>query len=341
MKQSPAARELLSEPQIAALRRRSNGWGLALVAHAWTVIALAMGAAVIWPHPLVWIVAGIVIGSRQLGLLILMHDAAHGMLARTPRLNTMLGQGLCAWPMFADQHAYRRYHLRHHAHTLQAGDPDLLLTGHYPISRASLRRKLLRDLSGLTGLAQRRGQFAAALGSADQAVSARLANFLRTLGPAVAANLVLFGLLAALGHWLLYPLLWVLPALTWHQGVLRIRNIAEHAVVPDPSDPFQQARTTHANWLTRALVAPYWVNFHLEHHLCMWVPCYRLPQLARDLVANGHGTRRLTSSGYLSVLKHVTTRRKDAAGRDGGGSGGPRPRANGTFSDGFADSATR
>ena len=339
MKQSPAAHELLTAAQIAALRRRSDGWGIALVVHAWAVIAMAMAAAVIWSNPLVWLLSGIVIGSRQLGLLILMHDAAHGILARTPWLNTMLGQGLCAWPMLADQHAYRRYHLRHHAHTLQAGDPDLVLTGHYPISRVSLRRKLLRDLSGQTGLAQRRGQFAAALGSPDQPMAARIGYFLRILGPAIAANLTLFGILSALGYWQLYPLLWLLPALTWHQAVLRIRNIAEHAVVPDPSDPFQQARTTHANGWMRALVAPYWVNFHLEHHLCMWVPCYRLPQMARDLVANGHAARCLTSSGYLSVLKQVTTCRNDAAG--GGGSGGLRPRANGTFSDGFADGATR
>lgn len=337
MKQSPAAHELLSPTQIAALRRRSDAWAIALVAHAWAVIGLAMAAAVFWSHPLVWLIAGMVIGSRQLGLLILMHDAAHGVLARTPWLNVLLGQGLCAWPMFADQHAYRRYHLRHHAHTLQAGDPDRVLTGHYPISRASLRRKLLRDLSGQTGLAQRRGQWTAALGAPTQAATTRLANVLRTLGPAIAANGTLFGIVSALGHWQLYPLLWVLPALTWHQGVLRIRNIAEHAVVPDPSDPFQQARTTQANWLERALVAPYWVNFHLEHHLCMWVPCYRLPQLAHALVKNGYATRRLTSPGYLAVLRRVTTRQDDTGSKGGD----PRPRANGTFSDGFADSAMR
>ena len=337
MKQSPAAQDLLSAAQLAGLRRRSDGWGLALVAHAWGVIALAMAAAVHWPHPLVWLGAAIVIGSRQLGLLILMHDAAHGVLARTRWLNTLLGQALCAWPMFADQHAYRRYHLQHHAHTLQAGDPDLVLTGHYPISRASLRRKLLRDFTGQTGLAQRRGQFAAALGSPSRPLASRLANLLRTLGPALAANLILLGMLTALGEGWVYPLLWVLPALTWHQGVLRIRNIAEHAVVPDPSDPFQQARTTQANWLMRALVAPYWVNYHLEHHLCMWVPCYRLPQLARDLKANGHAQRLLTSPGYLAVLRRVTTRSDDTPGAGAG----PRSRANGTFSDGFADGAMR
>jgi fatty acid desaturase len=331
MRQGPGAEALLTSAQVARLRQRSNRWGMGLVLHAWTVIGLAFGAAVWWPNPLVWILSAMVIGSRQLGLLILMHDAAHGMLARTPAVNRVLGQVFCAWPMFADQDLYRRYHLRHHAHTLQAEDPDRVLTGHYPISRASLRRKLLRDLLGQTGFAQRRSQFAAALGSPDARLFVRLHRFLRSLGPALLANGVILGVLSGTGHALLYPLLWIVPALTWHQLVLRVRNIAEHAAVPDPDDPFQQARTTHANLWARIFVAPYWVNYHLEHHLLMWVPCYRLPEAAQALESNGHGARRLTSQSYLDVLRAVTTR---GEGRDGE-SGPPRARALGTFSDGF------
>ena len=67
--------------------------------------------------------------------------------------------------------------------------------------------------------------------------------------------------------------------LTWFQVIVRVRNIAEHAVVPDNNDPFRNARTTIANPLARALLAPYWVNYHVEHHLLFWVPCYRLPQV--------------------------------------------------------------
>ena len=37
--------------------------------------------------------------------------------------------------------------------------------------------------------------------------------------------------LAAAGYWWLYPVLWLLPLVTWYQLVSRIRNIAEHAVV--------------------------------------------------------------------------------------------------------------
>ena len=327
MKVSPAASDLLSAGQIAALRTRSDAWGLGLVAHAWGVIALAITLATAWPGPVTVLLAIAVIGSRQLGLLILMHDAAHGMLARTPALNRLLGQVLCAWPTLADTWVYRRYHLQHHAHTQQAGDPDLALTGHYPISRRSLYRKFLRDLTGQTGFAQRRAQFAAALGPASRGMAARARRFAQQLGPQCAANVVLCALMTHFGHWYTYPLLWLVPLLTWQQLALRVRNIAEHACVA-AGDAFGNARTTLANWLERAFIAPYWVNYHLEHHLLMWVPCHRLPLLHRMLREQGHGERMRVRRGYRAVLAEVTT-----AGEEGDG---PRKaRAVGTFSGGY------
>ena len=119
-----------------------------------------------------------------------------------------------------------------------------------------------------------------------------------------------------------------MPLLTWQQLVLRIRNIAEHAVVRSPDDPFGNARTTLANPLERLFIAPYYVNYHLEHHLVMWAPCYRLPLLRRYLFDNGHGERIETEHGYLAVLRRVTSARDD-------GNNEQRKRASGTFARGF------
>ena len=69
--------------------------------------------------------------------------------------------------------------------------------------------------------------------------------------------------------------------------ITRIRNIAEHAVVPDSADPLRNTRTTHANFLERLFIAPYYVNYHLEHHLLFYVPCYNLPRVHRILSAAG------------------------------------------------------
>lgn len=336
MRNAPSPADLLNPDQRQVVNRRSDVAGLALVLHAWTVIAGSFALCVWYPHPAIFVLAIMLIGSRQLGLLILMHDAAHGVLCRSPGLNRLLGQLFCAWPTLADTHVYRRYHLQHHARTQQSDDPDIILTGHYPISPASLRRKLLRDISGRTGINQRHQQFVQALGPADWHWRRRLRHFWQALGLQSAVQLALLGGLSLFGLGWYYLLLWVIPLITWQQLVLRIRNIAEHAVVRAPDDHFGNARTTYANWLERALVAPYWVNYHLEHHLMMWVPCYRLKQLHTYLVKNGFGDDIETADSYLDVLRRVTT---DNNGNDAGS--GPRQRASGTFSSGFDAASDR
>ena len=56
-----------------------NAWtGPLLVVHAWVIIAAAMALSV-W-SPWFLPVSVMLIGARQLGLTILMHDAAHGAL---------------------------------------------------------------------------------------------------------------------------------------------------------------------------------------------------------------------------------------------------------------------
>jgi fatty acid desaturase len=117
----------------------------------------------------------------------------------------------------------------------------------------------------------------------------------------------LFGGLAIAGYWWLYPLLWLLPLLTWYQLVSRIRNIAEHAVVPDNDDPWRNTRTTLAGPLIRLVLAPYRVNYHLEHHLFPFAPCWRLPRLHRHLLAQGHAPRMELCRSYLEVLVRATT----------------------------------
>ena len=49
------------------------------------------------------------IGARQLGLAVIMHDAAHNALSRNSIL-TIFCNFLCAYPLFARTEIYRRYH---------------------------------------------------------------------------------------------------------------------------------------------------------------------------------------------------------------------------------------
>src|SRR3954468_21431034 len=302
------ARELLAPSELAELRERIERKSIALIAHAWAVILGSIALVAIFPNPLTYLVAVVLIGSRQLGLAILMHDGAHGCFSRNEARNLWLSQWLCAYPIFAEMLAYRRYHLSHHARTQQDDDPDLVLSAPFPITQTSYRRKFWRDITGQTGYEQRKAQFLNALGDPAWPWRQRLALFAERLGPQIAANAVLFVILAAAGVWWAYPLLWLVPLLTWQMVITRIRNIAEHAVIPDSNDPLRNTRTTKANLIERAFIAPYFVNYHLEHHLLFYVPCYNLPKLHAILMRGPLAARMEVQPNYWSVMRLATAK---------------------------------
>ena len=76
------ARDFLTESQLIAVRQRSTLKGVALIVHAWALILGSIALVAWWPNPLTYLLAVGIVGSRQLGLAILMHDAAHGVLGR-------------------------------------------------------------------------------------------------------------------------------------------------------------------------------------------------------------------------------------------------------------------
>ena len=305
MAAAPRARptDFFSADEWRNLCTRSSWRGLWLVAHCWGVIGLCMALALRWP--LLIPLAVVVIGTRQLGLFILMHDAAHGVLHSNRRVNDWVGYWLCSTGM----HQYRPYHLQHHRFVQQTEDPDLVLSAPFPVSRQSFWRKVVRDLTGQTWLKQH-------FGAVQQQVRRRpvgtpawraLASSLAQKRRFLLANAIGLGLFALAGQAWLWLLLWLLPAMTWLQLVYRVRNIAEHALVAqNEPDPLRQARTTRANWIARMLVAPYWVNYHAEHHLFTPLPCWQLPQAHRLLQRSGSTRGMLLQPGYLAVLRLAT-----------------------------------
>src|SRR5262245_49382529 len=209
-----AARELVSTDQLISLRQPREWRGVALIAHAWAVIFAAIALFAIFPNVFSYLLAVMLIGSRQLGLAILMHEGAHRCFSRNETRNMALSQWLCAYPIFADTVAYRRYHLAHHAHTQQPNDPDLALSAPFPITKASYRRKFWRDITGRTGFEQRKAQILNALGNPSWPLARRLRHAREKLGPQLAVNAALFAALALAGVWWAYPLLWLVPLLT-------------------------------------------------------------------------------------------------------------------------------
>jgi len=299
----------LSTEEIRPLAERSDLMGFWLVLHCWGIIALAVTLFALWPNPISFILAVLIIGSRQLGLAILMHEAAHNALFKTRHLNEFFGEWLCGRPILAELAAYRHYHLTHHRFTQTDKDPDLVLSSKFPTTRASLKRKFTRDLTGQTGIRQLIGQImmSVRLAGDDAAVESATSDFAQSFKardlwkslPVLVGIVVLMGIS---GEWWWGLAFWLLPYLTWFQFVLRVRNIAEHGATEQSENPLQNVRTTLAGPLARLLVAPYWVNYHLEHHMVMHVPCWKLSDMHKALMQKGLGDQMRISDSYGSAL---------------------------------------
>lgn len=310
-------RSLLTREQIAELTRRSDWRGACAIASTWAVIGATLWLLALWPHPLMWGVALVVIAGRQLALAILQHEAAHGTLFRTRWMNDVFGDWLCARPIWQDVRKYRAHHRRHHSATGSDADPDRSLIAPFPVSRAALSRKLLRDLTGMTGLKVLYGRLLMDAGVIRWTVAndvqrlpangRRIHDYvvtaLRNMLPMMIVNAGLFAILAVSGHAWLYGV-WVLAYVTPFPVFVRIRSMAEHACTERSADPLRNTRSTRAGWLARATVAPFNVNYHIEHHLMASVPYYRLPALRRLLRARGAVA---PAPSYVDVLRIVST----------------------------------
>jgi fatty acid desaturase len=310
-------RSLLSPEEIAELTARSDARGLLAIAASWSLIAASFAMVALWPGVLTVLLALPLLAGRQLALAILEHEAAHGTLFRTRRLNDFFGDWFCARPVWQNLHKYRAHHLVHHTRTGSEEDPDISLHACYPTTPASMRRKMLRDLSGYTGLKLMLGLALMDAGVLKWTVANDVqklpqegrrwwnypADFLRNAGGMLLTNALLAGILAASGHAWLY-LLWVLAYITPFPLFVRIRSIAEHGMLPRVADMFQNTRTTRARPWQRLFFAPMNVNYHQEHHAMASVPFYRLPKLHALLRQRGETAE---PPGYGEVLRLATT----------------------------------
>lgn len=307
--------ELFSADEIAALTARSDAMGWSALLFTWSVIAVSLTVLARWPHPLTWLPVVAILGGRQLSLAIMMHDASHGTLFRSRRLNELLGDYACGSAIGVDLKRYRRHHLQHHVKTGSGQDTDRSLSAPFPTSRASLARKLLRDVSGISGLKREFGLLLMNAGLIQWTVAADvvrlpqqgrswrhcLRDLYRNMWKYALFQAALLGVLAASGHAWLY-LAWLAAYFSSYSLYMRIRSMAEHACTEATSDMLRNTRSTRAGWLARASVAPLRVNFHIEHHLMPAVPYFRLPAMHALLRRRGLCP---PPPGYLDVLALV------------------------------------
>lgn len=263
------------------------------------IAAVEICHLVLWQTPYFWFVyplAAFVIASRQGALLNIVHEASHYLVCRDRKWNDIVGKWLCATPIGVDFDGFRRGHKVHHLHAGTPMDPPSD-TEKYKVVRLSspkLWLLFLKDLSGITALsiffAYKSG------GAAKEASDDKKTGPVAKLAALSAVQLVLLGALFQfdIAH---YLLLWIVPAISPHMFLMRIRGIAEHGLplqIGAPVGSGREGSTLTRSFLTPArryglafllnpleklLIGSIGIHYHHEHHALPGVPYYHLPKV--------------------------------------------------------------
>ena len=231
------------------------------------------------------IVAFLLMGRAHAQFLSLMHEAAHRLLFSNKRVNDFIGNWLLGYPSFTSTPAYRRVHMAHHREEFGPEEPDVPLYANYPVSPASLRRKLVRDAFGVTGAKLFRAQLRG-LRAPDERVR-------HTQQKIWSMQIVLLVAGVITGAWWLYPLFWLLPNMTVWRVINRLRSIAEHGGMTSGTDRRMSTHTVRQRSIARFFLVPYNIGFHTAHHVDAGIPFRNLPDY----------TRRLRAAGYISPTR--------------------------------------
>ncbi len=278
----------------AALAVRRDGPGLVRLAGHLGAI-LGCGGAIAAGIPGWWLLLPVQ-GVLIVFLFTLQHECTHRTPFRSERLSDLIGHavGLLILNPFL---WFRAFHLAHHRHTNQPGDPEL---DGAPITT---RAQWLRHVSGWSYWRSQAGTLVRLARGRERPVW--LSERLRPRAEAEAR--VMLVLYAAAGLSLAWsPLqlwVWIVPVLLG-QPALRLYLLAEHGDCPRTADFFENTRTTLTTGLVRALA---WnMPYHAEHHLAPQVPFHALPvlhALIRDRL-------RTTATGYAAFTRDYLARRR-------------------------------
>ncbi len=288
---------LLSKEEIRDLSKIDSVKFTSAAMLEFGLIAAAVFVSQTWWNPLTYALAIIVIGSRINGLGALMHDAAHYRGYANRQLNDFIGE-ILALPTSASMAGYRNTHFAHHRELNSENDPDWqrnvgLKEYEFPAPPGSVLMRIMQYLSGLK--------------SATAVLGFHKNTETRDIAAAVArARLFFFVALLVssivLGFWKLILLYWIVPLMTVFLAIRYLRSVAEHYAV-EHENVLNESRTVLAPFWELWLIAPWGLNYHLEHHMFPSVPCFRLAELHRLLMSRdpypdmAHITR-----GYFSGL---------------------------------------
>jgi fatty acid desaturase len=245
-----------------------------------------------------YLLAFVLMTRGHVCLNILGHEAAHRLLFSNRRANDAVGR-LLAYSSYQAMLAYRRAHFAHHRDEMGPDEPDASLYAGYPIRSDSWRRKLRRDLVGISAYKNFRVLFGAIRKRRSEALQI------------AAMHAVMIGASIAFMRPLAY-VVWILSWSTLWRVSNRLRAIAEHGGMIRSKDRRETTHVIRQSLIARYWMVPYHTGWHLAHHVDMGVPWRNLPALHEELVASGWVTPAIEYPTYRAFWRAAS------AGADGG-----------------------
>jgi len=246
------------------MKKDGLNWSIA-VAVNWLVITAAITLACTLNHAVGYVIAVLVVGTRQHALAVLAHDGAHHHVTRVRWLNDAVTSFFCFWPLGVGLHGWRKFHFKHHRTVGTANDPELQIKRKYSrrwSPNTKQWRQFILDLMGFSAL--------------EATMLIRLAPPERKIdfiGPV----LVLLTAWTIVLYWADWRALaiWHIAAATSFWAMFRLRAFTEHVGTTSTH------RLREPPWWKKLLYLPENTWLHWEHHKYPAIPTRLLKEQAR------------------------------------------------------------
>jgi fatty acid desaturase len=264
---TPTPKEVIEFVKGAGLSQKAN---TPTHVRALTILAIyvTISGISIWVnHWALWGFGWMAQSAIIAGLFSVVHEASHGNLFRSKKLNR-LGGLIASSLILMNFSLYRYFHLQHHKYTHVEGDTERL-------DRVSSLREYLQLINLLPVFL---GFWIASAMSIFGTYPSYCQTELQRKRVRKDA-FILAGASGSLGMLLwLWPgetlTLWLIPYILASAVVIPLAEVTNHTNCDVSGSYFERTRTVKSNCLFRFL---YWNNnYHVEHHLCPTVPYFRL-----------------------------------------------------------------
>ena len=264
--------------------------------------------------PCIFLIAG-----RQGAFVQLVHEASHFLVSKNNKLNDFFGNYLCAFPIGVNFAGFRSGHNNHHVNTATPTDSPTDLDKYKVVDtkKFDLYKLFIKDLVGISALEV----FLSYGKNKTETVNIEKKSKKKFFLTLTKLSLTQMLILALFGFNIInYILFWIIPLISPHMFLMRIRGLAEHgqsnqlgctAETNSAGTFYTRSFLTEVNsyksaivvFLEKILIGSFNVNFHHEHHIFPNIPWYNLKKLSKLISKNVQKNNSSTTyrKGYVEA----------------------------------------